>query len=82
MTGFREDLEALRWSPAVFADAVDVREGEVRRWVNGTRYPPRSLALWLADLAEYVRDHPPPERPPERVYKGTNDLRPWQEDQS
>lgn len=63
MTGFGDDLAALRWSPAVFADAADVREGEVRRWVKGTRVPPMSLRAWLSDLAEYVRDHPPPEKP-------------------
>lgn len=58
---FRYALETLGWSWVFLAEKLDCNERTVRRWANGTREVPEPIAMWLADLALYHNDRPPPE---------------------
>lgn len=64
---FRACLATLHWTLSDLSDVFGgLDEQLIRRWNTGRYEIPDWLADWLADLARYHDDHPPPPRPPIR----------------
>jgi transcriptional regulator with XRE-family HTH domain len=58
----RESLQAIGWTQRGLADRLGWDEGTVRRWMRVGGEAPADVDQWLAGLAEFHRQHPPPAR--------------------
>ena len=53
-------LEHLAWSQRGLARLLDLDDRLVRRWASGQNEIPDNIAHWLAMLAAFHAEHPPP----------------------
>jgi hypothetical protein len=57
---FRICLQHLAWSQRGLAELLGRDDRLVRRWVSGSNEVPEDVAGWLATLAAFHAQHPPP----------------------
>jgi hypothetical protein len=53
-------LEHLAWSQRGLARLLGLDDRMVRRWAAGQNEVPGNIAHWLATLAAFHAEHPPP----------------------
>jgi transcriptional regulator with XRE-family HTH domain len=58
----RASLQAIGWTQRGLADRLGWDEGTVRRWMRDGGQAPLEVDQWLAQLAAFHRQHPPPAR--------------------
>jgi transcriptional regulator with XRE-family HTH domain len=66
----RAALQAIGWSQRGLADRLQWDEGTVRRWMRDGGEAPPDIDRWLATLAQFHDEHPPPAR----VQRGAEEL--------
>jgi transcriptional regulator with XRE-family HTH domain len=58
----RTAIETIGWTQRGLADRLGWDEGTVRRWMRDRGEAPTDVDQWLAEVAEFHRQHPPPAR--------------------
>ncbi len=54
-------LDAVGWSARHFAQRVGASRPVAGRWFRGEVSPPQPLLRWLASLALWLKENPPPQ---------------------
>ena len=58
---FRRHIEALGWTQRGLAALLGVSHNTVHRWALDQAVIPERYAVWIEDVARFIKQHPPPE---------------------
>jgi transcriptional regulator with XRE-family HTH domain len=59
-SAFRAHLETLGWTQRGLASLLGLSHNTVHRWALDEAVIPERYAAWLAEVAAFMKQHPPP----------------------